>query len=197
MDRLRSDHEEAQKDVRAADKTIFDLDAAEKEALDLLADDDDQFVWGVSYASSTSIKTMNMMVEVDQNDGCHMHSETQGVMLNTVTIDSNHHIVPVAVSIFIDNERGGTWNPHNDFIVDTYGDDYDSPRRRRIIDLLKGLIASMTSHLSRGLLMACYKHRSEHVGRTTIGGKLGAAFYREAVYAATVDQARDSLNHEP
>lgn len=185
MQRMKADHDCAQKHKLLQDRNAFDSVAARNIAEETCPEGTHRYLWGVSYAPSTTIAVLEAFEEIDQNDACFMHHETQGIMLSTVTRDAGQQTVHIASSLFLDAEREGPWQLHNTFILETYAG-FDSKRRRRIADLNNGLMRSIEDHLNEGSLFLSSDHQKEHVEKR--GGQEGIAHYLEAVKCATTDQ---------
>lgn len=186
VQRMKADHEYEQGRLPLADRRAFDEDDARKIAEETCpADQSIRYLWGISWAPSTTKEVFDEFCTVSQHDGCFMHGETQGTMFASVGVDGGGHIVPYAVSIFIDNEREATWQIHFDFIEVQYPT-FDSPTRRCIADLQKGLVKALENFCQQGLYFSCYTHHKKHVMEHTSKG--GMKQYSAAVFAPTKDQ---------
>lgn len=183
--RLEADHNNVQKGKTPADRKPFDRVKARAAAEEACAQGTRKYVWGISFAPSTTIKRFKYFDEVDQNDACFMHSETQGTMFSTIGLDAGGHIVHYATTIFIDNERLDTWMIHCDFIEQVYPA-FDSVDRRRISDQHPGLVSALKDHLTKGgKAFVCSKHHGPNVVREV--NKAALAHYLLALEAPTMD----------
>ena len=180
--RQREQREGLEGDDDNDNEEVFDLPAAIEAAAKAVRDGG-RYMYGISYAPSTTLQTFMHFHVVDFNDACHLHSKTNGMMFVTNTLDTDHHIVPIMYSIFLDNERQATWDLHNDAIDEAYTKAaFDTVKRRRIIDGDKGEIASMTSHLTLGNWFACSMHLAKRVSTNVgQGGKIARMLYQAAL----------------
>lgn len=185
VQRMEADHNMAERKKLPQDRKAFDSVAARKIAEETCPEGPHKYLWGFSYAPSTTIAVFDTFEEIDHSDACFMHSETHGTMFSTVTRDGGHRTVHIASSIFLDNEREATWQLHTQFILETYPG-FDSSKRRRIADLHAGLIKAIRDNLKEGSLFVCSNHHKEHVLKK--GGKEGLVHYMRAVKCATEDQ---------
>jgi len=188
VDRMQADHMYEQDHLPEAHaRTPFDRDGAEAAALEVVSDPLAHYIYAVTIIPSTILETLECFFAIDQNDGMHMHSETHGVNLVSICLDADHHIVPLATTFVIDNERQATWDIHNSAIEEAFGKERsDTWDRRRIIDGDKGEIASMEQFLDKGSWFACSWHRAKCV-RTHYGDQ-GKAEYYAALHSNTDEQ---------
>ncbi|KAK3264069.1 hypothetical protein CYMTET_27167 [Cymbomonas tetramitiformis] len=98
-------------------------------------------------------------------------SNAAGILLSTVALDSDHHVVSVTHSclLTIENEH-----PHTlqlQFFKDVYDEAYDRPERREISDEDKGLEAAWGKIMTNGnTAFNCVRHRGENVSTTVNNG---------------------------
>lgn len=149
-----------------------------------------KYVYGASFAYSTSLKTLEFFHAVDLNDACHLHSLTNGTMFVTLCQDADRHLVPIMETLLLDNERRETWDLHNVAITEAYTQErFDTLPRRRIIDGDKGEIASMTANTLRGNWFACQYHLGKNIAtRTGRGGAVAKELYKKAVHALSIPE---------
>ena len=95
---MRADHAYDQKHTPPDEHKDFDEDEAQREVKHVRENSDKRYVWGASVCFSTMRDTIEEYHPVDFKDGCFMYRGTQGVMLVTVTLDSNHQISVISVS---------------------------------------------------------------------------------------------------
>jgi len=184
---MKEKHEARQKCMPTSKRVSWATVREEKEALVPEFAADEKFVYGISYAPSTSITTMESMHDMEMLDAAHMKSDTLGTLFTTITLDADKHIVPLARSIFHDNEAHRTHDLHAKFCMEVYGAHrLNKSTRGRLMDCDKG---SLRTHKERYPLtqwMACSWHRSDGVQRHC--GVAQKEFFVEAVNALTQAQ---------
>ena len=165
----------------------FDQDNAWEAVVEEVPDGG-KYVYGISVAYNTTRATFEAFHPVDLNDGCHLHSLTNGTMFVTVMQDADRHLVPLMETLLLDNERKETWDIHNTAINKCYTKEkFDTLTRRRVIDGDKGEIASMQEHTELGNWFACEYHLGKGVStRTGRGGAVAKKLYKRAVHATSI-----------
>eukprot|EP00854_Cymbomonas_tetramitiformis_P009425 gene9425-biopygen9611 len=100
-----------------------------------------------------------------------MRSNAAGILLSTVALDSDHHVVPLTYSCLVTNENEHSHTLQLQFSKDTYGDAYDRPERREISDQDKGLEAAWGKVMTNGSkAFNCARHRGDNVSTTVKPG---------------------------
>lgn len=105
MQLFEADYNFAQKRKLLQDRKAFDSAAASRIAEETCPEGTHRYLLGISYAPCMTIAVFNTFEEIDQNDACNMHSNTQGIMLSVVTRDAGQHTVHIASSPFLYNEH--------------------------------------------------------------------------------------------
>ena len=91
---MKEKHEARQKCIPTSKRVSWATVREEKEALVPEFAADEKFVYGISYAPSTSITTMDSMHDMEMLDAAHMKSDTPGTLFTTITLDADKHTQP-------------------------------------------------------------------------------------------------------
>ena len=161
VQRKKSSHQTLQKTLIKAKRTPFDAVAARAEVSHKVIKGKKYLVgWGVVFLPT--LKAIDELIPVDFSDACHVKHTIGGTITNSVSIDSNHTILPLSYSWSVLNEGKKSWDEHNSLITESFGSSYDTNERRKIIDWDKGGVPSARAALEKGSIFSCGNHRRPH-----------------------------------
>ncbi|KAK3243295.1 hypothetical protein CYMTET_45037 [Cymbomonas tetramitiformis] len=148
---------------------------------------------GWSFSPATSVRQIDTLIPVSYSDGAHMRSSAAGILLSTVSLDSDHHVVPLTYSCLLTNENEHSHTIQLEFSKEMYGEAYDRPERREISDQDKGMEAAWGKAMTNGSkAFNCARHRGDNVSTTVKpGGSEARSLYEQAVKALTLPRLEE------
>ncbi|KAK3285793.1 hypothetical protein CYMTET_6616 [Cymbomonas tetramitiformis] len=149
---------------------------------------------GWSFSSATSVRQIGTLIPVSYSDGAHMRSNAAGILLSTVSLDSDHHVVPLTYACLLTNENEHSHTLQLEFSKEMHGEAYDRPGRREISDQDKGMEAAWGKVMTNGSkAFNRARHRGDNVSTTVMkpGGSEARRVYKQAVKALTLPRLEE------
>ena len=159
--------------LRPEERKLFVREWMSKNSDVLLAqlgskDDDVQFLDGVLFAPSFSVKSVPYLQQTFMSDACHLNFGKY-TLFSCYGVTANSNMSPVAFAILFGNENAANWTKFWDFAVRLHPT-LDSEKITVITDQDKGQKSALSVHLPKCGHFHCTWHRRQNIMKMCGGG---------------------------